>query len=176
MIKIETASIELHTQLELDKLYQTIIKGYELTEEEVWGPNYVRVFKPDFDQLVLQKSVLIAFYNGAVAGGVYHYSKNKLEYTFSLLATDFSLGGRGIGKALIDRIEEIAIRKGAKQIKIEILRVRGADTVSKLRLAKFYDKLGYQYSHSEDCSCLIYPEKYKKLKAPSDFDFYLKQL
>lgn len=176
MIQIKTASLINHSKLELDELYEIIIKGYELTEEEVWGPKYVRVFRPEYDRLIEKGEVLIAFYNGKVAGGIHHYSINDQGYTFSLLAVNFSLGGLGIGKALIDEIENIAISKKAKQIKIEVLRVRGVDTIAKLKLAKFYDRLGFKYSHSKDCSCLIYQEKYEKLKAPSDFDFYIKQL
>lgn len=176
MIKIEKASFIKHSSEELNTLYQIIIKGYELTEEEVWGPNYVRIFKPEYDKLIENGEILIAFFNGKVAGGINHYGRNNNEYTFSLLATDFNMGGMGIGKALINTVEDIAIQKEINLIKIEILRVRGVDTIPKLRLANFYAKLGYEYSHSNDCSCLIYNEKYRKLKAPSDFDFYLKKL
>ncbi len=176
MLNIETASLDSQSQEEIDQLYNIIIKGYELTEEEVWGKHYIRIFRPEFDALVNQKQVLIAKYNGIVVGGIHHYQLANEVYTFSLLATDFAFSGKGFGTALIEAVEDIALKTGHKKVQMEILRVKGLDTVSKLKLAKFYEKLGYQYTHSEDCSCKIPMPKYGRLKAQSDFDFYVKSL
>jgi len=176
MVKIETASSQTHSKTELDRLYHIVIKGYELTESEIWGEDYIRIFRPEYDALVEKGEVLLAKYKNQIAGGIHCYQISDEDFTFSLLATDFELGGKGIGTALIHKVEEIAVGIGMKNIKMEVLRVRGLDTVSKLQLDAFYKRLGYQYTHSKDCACKIPTEKYKKLKAPSDFDFYKKVL
>ena len=176
MVTIETASLIHHSQEELDKLYQIVIKGYELTEAEIWGPKYVRVFRHDYDELIKKGEILLAKYNGDIAGGIHTYQLNSQVYTFSLLASNFNLGGKGIGTALINAAEKQAINAGAQVIQMEVLRVKGLDTDSKLRLDSFYKRLGYRFSHSEDCISKIPIHKYKKLKAPSNFDFYKKHL
>jgi GNAT superfamily N-acetyltransferase len=157
-------------------LYDIIIKGYELTEEEVWGKNYVRIYRPAYDQLVQKAEILLVRYANQIVGGIHHYKVNEDTYTFSLLATDFSAAGKGIGSSLIKHVEKIAKQEAVQKIQIEILRVRGLNTESKLRLDAFYKRLGYAYTHSEDCICKIPIEKYKKLKAESDFDFYVKHI
>ncbi len=176
MIKILKANSDQLSPTDLEDLYKIIIKGYELTEVEVWGENYVRIFPDEYYELVKSGNVLVALYNGKVAGGIYCYPIDSKTYGFSLLATDFDLKGKGIGTKLIQTAEDIAIKNGASVMSIEILRVRGLDVESKLTLAGFYERLGYRYTHSEDCSCKIHPEKYKRLAAPSDFDFYVKEL
>lgn len=176
MIRIETASFEQHSQTELSQLYNIVIKGYELTEKEIWGENYVRIFRPEYDALVRKGEVLLAKYNGNIAGGIHYYAISPTTYTFSLLASDFSLGGKGIGTALIKAVEDLAVQAGATHLKMEVLRVKGLDTDFKVRLHHFYESLGYHFTHAEDCICKIPLEKYKKLKAPSNFDFYSKAL
>lgn len=176
MIEIEKASYQKHSEAELSRLYDIVIKGYELTEEEVWGKNYIRIFKPDYFKLIAKNEIFVAKYNGVIAGGVHAYALRDNVYTFSLLGTDFELGGLGIGTALIKAVEEEALASGAKSIEMEVLRVRGVDTVPKVRLANYYKRLGYSFIRSEDCSCKIPDWKYKKLIQPSDFDFYRKLL
>lgn len=176
MTTIEIASFNSHSSEELDALYNIVIKGYEITEAEIWGKNYVRVFRPEYDSLIEKGQILIAKYNGEVAGGIHFYRIDNKRFTFSLLATDFRNAGKGIGKLLIEKIEFETLKAGGVSVQMEVLRVKDKDTESKLRLDKFYKKLGYTYSHSEDCICKIPIEKYKKLEAPSNFDFYIKEL
>jgi GNAT superfamily N-acetyltransferase len=176
MITVETASLNNLSEQEVNSLYQIIIKGYELTEEEVWGKNYVRISKADYIDLITKGQILVAKFKGSIAGGIHYYEAQPGIYTFSLLGTDFMLAGKGLGTALIQSVEDRAKKAGATAIEMEVLRVKTFDTESKLRLAKYYQKLGYHYTHSADCSCKIPAEKYSRLKAPSDFDFYRKMI
>jgi hypothetical protein len=45
----------------------------------------------------------------------------------------------------------------------------------KVRLAQWYERLGFKYTHSENFAEVV-PEKGKNLVNPSDFDYYLKEL
>ena len=176
MITIDNLSITKYSKKELEQVYHILIKGYELTEAEIWGVNYVRIFYDDFLELVKKNEILMAKLNDAIAGCIHYYKNEDNTYTFSLLASDFNLAGKGVGSALIKKVELIAKQNGADAVKMEVLRVRGIAVPSKIRLHEFYLKLGYKYTHSLDCACKIPPEKYKKLIAPSDFDFYMKTL
>ena len=176
MIEIYSTKKKPLTELEIFHLHEIMVAGYERTEEEIWGKNYVRLFLTDFKLLVEQGVIYVAYYNNIIAGCIHIYPKDKMTYGFSLLAVDEKYLKKGIGKKLIETAEEIAIKNKAKFMKIEILRVKDIDVQHKVILANFYEKLGYKYVHSKDCSCLIPEWKYKLLVKPSNFDFYTKNL
>jgi predicted N-acetyltransferase YhbS len=176
MIQIfSTADKKISTK-EIKKLHEIMRIAYEVTEEEIWGKNYTRLFIEDFSQLIEKGNMHIAYLNNEIVGSVHVYRKDENTYSFGLLSVDFSVGGKGIGSALISRAEEIAIKNNATSIKIEILRVKGVDVPHKIRLADYYRRLGYTHVGSEDCACIIPESKCKLLIAPSDFDFYSKKL
>ncbi len=176
MLKIVSTKERQLSETEVKQLHHVMVKGYELTEEEIWGKNYVRLFLPDFKALIDKGNVYVAYLNDLIVGCIHVYKKNNDAYGFGLLSVDFNYAGRGIGTALIQKAEEIAIANHAKQMKIEILRVKDEDVHHKVILANYYKRLGYKYTHSKDCSCLIPEWKYKLLIKPSNFDFYVKDL
>lgn len=176
MLKIYSTKDYQLNQSEKKQLHQVMVKGYELTEEEIWGKNYVRLFYPEFEKLIDAGTIYVAFLNNQIVGCINVYSKNENTYGFGLLAVDFNYAGKGIGTALINKAEEIAKANGANFMKIEILRVKDREISHKVVLANYYKRLGYEYSHSEDCSCIIPDWKYELLKSPSNFDFYSKKL
>lgn len=176
MLEIISTSEKQLSPSQIKEAHNILRIGYEETEREIWGNDYDRLFIEDFTKLVKSGNVFVAYLNHVIVGSVHVYAKNSNTYTFSLLSVDLSMGGKGIGTALINRAEEEAIKYGANQIKIEILRVKNVDIPHKLRLHEYYQRLGYIYTGSDDCSCLIPDWKCKLLIAPSDFDFYCKKL
>lgn len=176
MIKIKSTNTVKLNEQQIVRLHDIIRIAYEKTEEEIWGKNYVRIFLDDFKVLVDKGEILVAFLDGEIVGGVHAYKRNEGVYAFSLLGVDFDYGGKGIGTQLIKSVEALAIKNGANKVNIEILRVKSTQVSHKVRLANYYKRLGYEYTHSEDCACLIPEWKYKKLHEPSNFDFYTKKL
>jgi len=176
MLKIISTSERPLSKEEIVIAHNILYVAYKVTEEEIWGKNYDRLFIEDYTKLVEEGTIFVAYLNGKIVGSVHAYVKDVDTYKFGLLSTDFSYGGQGIGTALIKRVEEEAIKNKATQIKIEILRVKDKEIPHKLRLANYYDRLGYKFTHAEDCSCIIPDWKYKLLVAPSNFDFYSKTL
>jgi GNAT superfamily N-acetyltransferase len=176
MLKIYSTKEYQLKQFEKKQLHQVMVKGYELTEEEIWGKNYVRLFYPEFEKLINAGTVYVALLNNQVVGCVNVYPKNNNTYGFGLLAVDINYTGQGIGTSLINKAEEVAKKNGATYMKIEILRIKSKEIPHKVILANYYKRLGYEYTHSEDCSCLIPEWKYKLLVEPSNFDFYKKKL
>jgi len=176
MLEILSTKERPLNQSEKKQLHQIMVKGYELTEEEIWGKNYVRLFYEEFVKLIDTGSIYVAFLDNQIVGCINVYKKDEQTYGFGLLAVDFNFSGQGIGTALINKAEEIAKNNGAKYMKIEILRVKNKEVPHKVVLANYYNSLSYKYTHSEDCSCLIPEWKYKLLVEPSNFDFYEKIL
>jgi GNAT superfamily N-acetyltransferase len=176
MLKIIPTSERPLSKEEIIRAHNILYVAYKNTEEEIWGKNYDRLFIEDFTKLIEEGDIYIAYWDDKIVGLVHLYAKDKETYKFGLLSTDFDYGGQGIGSALIKRAEEETIKNKAKQVKIEILRVKDREIPHKLRLANYYKRLGYQFTHTEDCSCIIPDWKYKLLIAPSSFDFYCKVL
>jgi len=176
MLKITPTSEKQLTPQEISQAHEIMRVAYEITEEEIWGKNYIRLYLEDFTKLVEAGDIYVAYLNNVIVGSIHIYRKDETTYTFSLLSANLNLGGQGIGSALIKKAEEEALVNNATSIKIEILRVKGTDAPHKIRLHNYYERLGYKYTHSSDSSCIIPDWKYKTLLKPSDFDFYSKEL
>ncbi len=176
MLKIIPTSERSLSTEEIVQVHEIMRIAYEVTEEEIWGKNYIRLFIEDYTTLIEEGNIFVAYLDDVIVGSVHVYRKDESTYTFSLLSSDFKFGGQGIGTALINRVEHEARKYHATHIKMEILRLKDVDIPHKIRLHQYYEKLGYNYTHSEDCSCLIPDWKYKLLIQKSNFDFYSKKL
>ncbi len=150
-------------------------EAYASTEEEIWGPKYIRMPKEEYFELLDTKTVLVAFWDNVIVGSIRYYRKNDDTFGFGLLCTDPEYKRRGIGQTMIERVEEIAKTEGASRVELEILRVQDFDTDVKLMLAAWYERLGYKYTHSDDFANYN-AEKAKLLARPSNFDYYSKDL
>lgn len=175
MLTIYSAKQKNLSAKEFTTLYNIIVKAYAVTESEMWGENYVRVSEKSFKEFIEKDEVLVAFLNNEVVGGLRFYEAEKGVFSFGLFGADFSKSRMGIGKILIERVEEEAKKKGAKKIKIEILRPQKFEIPIKVILADWYQRLGYVYSHSVDFE-KVFPEKAKGILAPCNFDYYVKDL
>ncbi len=163
------------TSEERRQLHAILITAYALTEVEVWGENYERITFEDYNLLMDKGEILVAIWNAVAVGGVHYYERRPGVYSFSLLCADFDKNGLGIGRALIDRVEQIALANGASHIEIEILRPKGIEVPFKIRIRDWYLRQGFCYTHSQNFAS-IFPERAKKLVNPSDFDYYMKSL
>lgn len=176
MIEVKSALEVNLKEADFQRLFRIVRDAYAKTEEEVWGKNYVRIPYEDYVQLLKEgEEMLLAYQGKSLVGSVRYYERTPNVYSFSLLSADFDKMGQGIGRALVAEVEKRAEQAGAKRIEIEILRARAIDTYFKTRLADWYQRIGYAYTHSEDFAKLR-PEKGKRLVQPSDFDYYEKEL
>lgn len=178
MIEVLPSNNSELSPLQKNQLYQLMIDAYALTEKEIWGENYSRIGKEEFDELVGSDAVLIAWMDGQIVGSIYYYPLTDNTYGFGLLNADFKLTGRGIGRELIAAAERYAKTAGAAKMKIEILRPRDLVVPFKERLKNWYSALGYK--HTETIDFLTYKphrsEKAKRMVNPSVFDIYVKEL
>lgn len=157
------------------ELHEILRIAYALTEVEVWGENYLRITFEDYNKLIDKGEILIAYHEGNVVGGIHFYQRKPGLYSFSLLCADFDKSGLGIGRLLVERVEELALKNNATSIQLEILRPKGIDVPFKLRISSWYERMGYRYTHSQNFAEVV-PVKAVNLVNPSDFDYYTKEL
>ena len=175
MIKVYSPKERSLSKSELECLYEIVRIAYAETEEVMFGKNYIRISFDDFKEFVERGDMFYALLNDEVVGGIRHYHVDSNTYSFGLLAADFNHSGKGIGNALIQRVEEEANKKGVDYIQIEILRPLNEEVSIKNRISAWYQRLGYQ-------STVTLPlEEVNKQKAqetivPCAFDYYKKQV
>lgn len=178
MIRIEQIDLLRLSDTTLNRMYDILIHAYAETEVEVWGENYVRIGKVEFKEIIGRGEFYGAFIEDKIVGSIRVYKKDEAAYSFGLLSADFELKGQGIGKALVDHIENYAIEQGAKFMDLEILKPIEMDVPFKNVLKNWYTKLGYKYTHSGTFAELKPDniEKADKLIQPCTFDCYRKVL
>jgi len=172
---IKPANSPLLTPSQFERLFNIIRIAYAETEKEVWGEGYVRVSRSTLKRHIEYDQFLIALIDDEIVGGIRVYEKESGSWTFGLLGADFEHKGKGIGRALIAAAESKAKEAGGTEMSIEILRAKDIETDFKVNLAKWYQRLGYEFTGQLDVMS-VYPDadKWAKLVNPSIFDCYVK--
>ncbi|MGW9686835.1 GNAT family N-acetyltransferase [Flagellimonas sp. 2504JD1-5] len=173
MMEIVSTKTKILSFEDRQRLYQILIYAYAETEKEIWGENYPRISFNDFNGLVDKGEILVAYHEGLVVGGIRYYKLTPDVFGFGLLCADLDKSGLGIGRALINAVEEITTTNGIKTIRIEILRPKDSEVEFKTRISKWYQGMGYAYTYSKDF-VEVDPDKAPDLITPSCFDFYEK--
>lgn len=161
--------------IERSELFEIMRDAYARTETEIWGENYLRMPQVEYDNLIDDGKITVAVLDGKIVGSIYSYNLDKETSTFSLLAVHRDFGGRGVGRKLIETVEEIAQLAGSKYMNIEILRPRDFKVPLKDRLRSWYEGMGYTFTHDQNFQERR-PIRAKDLKVPSVFDCYQKKL
>ncbi|MBI3135476.1 MAG: GNAT family N-acetyltransferase [Bacteroidetes bacterium] len=175
MIQVYSAKQKVLSEKEFQQLYAIIVKAYADTEAEMWGKNYVRVSASDFRNYITADQVLAAFINDQPVGGLRYYRISETCYSFGLFGADFTFSRKGVGRALISRVEEEVKKKNGTHIKIEILRPRDFELPIKTTLHNWYQQLGYKYLKTVDFAA-EFPDRAAGILVPCVFDFYEKVL
>ncbi len=175
MIKKATLSLDKKT---LDRAYEILIYAYAQTEVEVWGENYSRISRNEYDELIQKGEIYFSFDDESVNGCIQISSIDDKTFSFGLLAADFNQKGKGIGRELIAFVENIARDNGGEKMILEILKPAKIEVEFKTILHNWYTRLGYKYEETIGFLELKTEkvEKAKQLKVPSVFDCYSKKL
>ena len=175
MITVLSSSEYQFTLKEREELFEIMRDAYARTEREVWGENYVRLSQPEFNQLIDEGSIFGAKLDGQIVGTIYLKKISHTERSFSLFGVHSNAEGKGVGSVLIERVEAQALEDGAESMIIDILRVRDMEVPSKKRLRSWYEKLGYEFTHTENFQDRV-PHLAHNLKSPSIFECFRKRL
>lgn len=160
------------------RLYDIMIHAYAVTEVEIWGENYTRMFPNEFDEVIERGELIGAWIGETPVGSIHVYPLKEDTFAFGLFSVDFDFKGRNIGRKLIDAAEKHAMNSGGVFMELEILRLKDKVLEQKQRLKDWYIRLGYELISTIDFEDRK-PQKAEKAKnfvAPSTFDCYRKSL
>ena len=168
---------------ERSELFEIMRDAYARTETEIWGENYLRMPHSEYETLIDQGTISAAVLDEKIVGSIHSRKLDDESFTFSLLAVHRDFGGRGIGRKLIEAVEEKARKEGLSYssvtkphyMKIEILRPRDFRVPTKVRLRTWYEGMGYVFTHNQNFQDRR-PDRAKDLMVPSVFDCYRKEL
>lgn len=163
---------------DIQRLYDIMIYAYKVTEVEIWGDAYKRMFPDEFKTIVNRGELIGAWYNGVPVGSIHTYRLNDTAYAFGLFSVDFAFKGKNIGRALIAEAENEALKNGALYMELEILRLKDKELPVKKQLHDWYLRLGYELITTQDFISRkpTKAEKAKNFIAPAVFDCYRKTL
>lgn len=178
MIKIEGASLSSLTNTELVRTHSLLVYAYAITEKEIWGENYSRLNLDEFKELIEANEIFIARLDEEIVGSIHVSRLDNESFNFGLLSVDFARKGLGIGRKLIETVENHAIEQNAKFMKIEVLRPSTIELPQKKVLDEWYRRQGYVFTESMS---FVERKPDKAVKAlalitPSQFDCYEKVL
>ncbi|MFK7785084.1 MAG: GNAT family N-acetyltransferase [Crocinitomicaceae bacterium] len=174
-ITIVSSAEHEFSQEERDALFEIMRDAYARTEYEIWGENYLRIPKHEFEELIDQGNIFGAKLDGQVVGTLFLKKMNPEESSFGLLGVHSSAEGRGVGSKLIEAAENHALVQGSGYMVLDILRPRDFELSLKKRLRKWYEGMGYVFTHHQNFEDRR-PDRAKDLKVPSVFDCYRKEL
>lgn len=177
MLTIEHIQRNSLNDIQFNQLYDIIIDAYARTEKEVWGENYIRISKADFQHHIDAEEIIIARIEEEIVGGIRVFQLGEGIWSFSLLGAARTASGKGVGRSLIQAAEGVAKAHGAEIMRIEVLRADNISVESKVILHNWYERLGYAFVKSVDVF-EVYDdaEKWAKLVNPSIFDCYQKTI
>ncbi|XOV68472.1 MAG: GNAT family N-acetyltransferase [Fluviicola sp.] len=163
---------------DIQRFYDIMVHAYEVTEAEIWGENYKRMFPDEFQAVIKRNELIGAWIDDVPVGSIHAYALKEDTYAFGLFSVDFTHKGKNIGRQLISAAEEMAKSKGAKYMELEILRLKDKILDSKQQLHHWYLRLGYERITTVDFVDRkpTKAEKAKNFIAPSVFDCYRKRL
>lgn len=162
----------------LDRLYEIMLHAYSTTEEEIWGKNYTRMPRIEFNEMIALGKIFGLYVDTIPVGSIQVSQLRPDTYVFGLLSVDFGYKGMNLGRKLIEAAEKEAKDSGAKFMELEILRLKEGRIKAKQILHDWYVRQGYRLMETIDFVDRK-PTKAEKAELfvnPSVFDCYRKEL
>ena len=163
---------EQHLVQELTDLVNAV---YVTAEAGLWIDGATRTTTVEMRQMIAAEEIAVARVDGHVVGCVRIQQFDDGIGEFGMLVTHPARRGDGVGRRLIDFAEEVARKRGAVIMQLELLQPRDWSHPTKEFLDAWYTRLGYMpvRTGSIDES---YPHLSPLLAGPSDFVVYHKAL
>lgn len=178
MIQVVPLRLDQLSEEAIDQLYNILLHAYSSTEDVIWGPNYARISKDEFIQRIASNKGYGCLLENEWVGSVFYYARTNTILSFGILSASPIHSGKGIGRKLIEEVEQFARENGFSIIQIEVLRPAKFNTPFKIWLGNWYQQLGYQ--KTEEMGFLDLEtdqsEKAKRLITEVVFDRYEKAL
>jgi hypothetical protein len=154
------------------QLTHIINAAYAAGEQGLWPPDTPRVFESEVQQMVDREELLFAYRDDELAGLVRVHALDERTAELGLLSA--ARLDSGVGGELIRLAEDWARERGMPRMRLQLLVPREGEHPFKVRLHKWYSRLGYRAIGAEDVAKAL-PD-IEKTAVPCDLVTYEKVL
>ncbi|HEX6843506.1 MAG TPA: GNAT family N-acetyltransferase [Actinomycetota bacterium] len=118
-------------------------RAYRLAEIDLWTKDIPRTDEADTAESIRDGETAVAESDGVIVGALRAKALDADTWWFGALGVDPRHAGRGVGRTLVDFVEEEAAGAGARTMRLEVLEA-DPPLDHLVRLAAWYERRGYR--------------------------------
>ena len=148
-----------------DRIHElcTIINGiYHELEAGFWAEGYERIHFGDLKKMITKKELAICSENSELLGCAHIKKLNHQTSLCAMLVAMPHHRGKGVGKKMLRFAEDVALKKGCKTLRMELLSPVEWEHPEKVKLDNWYNRLGYERGNSTPFEA-VHPIQAKQL-------------
>jgi GNAT superfamily N-acetyltransferase len=160
----------------VERLTELVNRVYETAESGMWRNGATRTTCSEMEALIRARQVAVATRDGQLVGSIWiHDDVTDDVGEFGMLVCAPEQRGVGIGRALLDFVEDTARERGLRAMQLELLVPRGWRHPSKEFLEAWYGRRGYRLIRTGRLDD-AYPQLAPLLATPCDLEIHSKPL
>jgi GNAT superfamily N-acetyltransferase len=159
----------------VDEVAELVNVVYAEAERGMWRDAWTRTTPAEIAGLVSAGEIAVAHRDGNLVGSVRVHDVAADTSEFGLLVSAPSERGTGVGRALLDFVEERGRERGLRAIRLELLVPREWSHPSKEFLRGLYGRRGYRLVRTGRLDD-DYPHLAPLLATPCDLEIHAKEI
>jgi GNAT superfamily N-acetyltransferase len=148
---------------------------YEVTERGLWRDGFTRTTATQVNEMIRAEEIAVATRHGRIVGSVRVHDVAADTSEAGLLVADPDQRDTGIGRALLDFVEDRSRERGLRTVQLELLVPLAWSHPSKEFLRAWYRRRGYRVSRTQSFED-AYPQVAPLLATPCELEIYEKLL
>jgi GNAT superfamily N-acetyltransferase len=160
----------------VERLTALVNRVYEAAESGMWREGATRTTGSEVADLIRARQIAVATRGGQLVGSIWIHDDVADDVgEFGMLVSAPEQRGIGIGRALLDFVEDSARERGLRAMQLELLVPRGWKHPSKEFLEAWYGRRGYRLIRTGRLDD-AYPQLAPLLATPCDLEIHVKPL
>jgi GNAT superfamily N-acetyltransferase len=160
----------------VERLTALVNRVYDTAERGLWREGATRTTGSEMAALIRARQIAVATRDGHVVGSVWiHDDVSDDVGEFGMLVSAPEQRGIGVGRALLDFVEDTARERGLRAMQLELLVPRGWKHPTKEFLEAWYGRRGYRLIRTGRIDD-AYPQLAPLLATPCDLEIHQKPL
>jgi GNAT superfamily N-acetyltransferase len=160
----------------VERLTVLVNRVYDTAERGMWREGATRTTGPELAALIRARQIAVATRDQDIVGSVWvHNDVSDDVGEFGMLVSAAEQRGIGIGRALLDFVENTARERGLRAMQLELLVPRDWKHPTKEFLEAWYGRRGYRLIRTGRIDD-AYPQLAPLLATPCDLEIHQKPL
>lgn len=159
----------------MEQLTALINEAYAQSEAGLWVDDAPRTSVSEVAGLIAAGEIVVARLDDRIVGSVRVQSMSSTLGEFGMLVAAPHLKGAGVGRQLLEYVEQWAAQKGFVELQLEVLTPREWVHPSKEFLRQWYTRVGFEQVRLDRFE-YAYPALAAQLATECDFVVYRKRL